>query len=341
MPDVFVRTARGAYLSFTRAFGPRSSATLAYRPELTHLGAAQDLFFCVSLTLCAESDIQVLREPHWLAPVTLAFASDRTNSLFAPTRGGIIRFEAEQAARITGSDFAYRRLAAELSGYWEPAPGLVLAGRLRPGWARATGEPGQGGLGLHPQRRFYAGGSNSVRGFAQNRLGPKVLTVDAARWLLAPPPHGAGCTPGQVNDGSCDAGTLPAGAFDVRPAGGAVRIEGNAELRFPLVSDRLRGAAFLDFGQVWSEEGDVDLGELAWTPGVGIRYFTLVGPIRVDVAYNPQGPERLPVITTEVCAPREDGSCGPPAPDAPPFHRIAEQPGITATARSRGLATAT
>ena len=45
---------------------------------------------------------------------------------------------------------------------------------------------------VHPQKRFFAGGSNSVRGYAQNRLGPKVLTVSVARLLV---PDSVGGTP--------------------------------------------------------------------------------------------------------------------------------------------------
>ena len=38
-------------------------------------------------------------------------------------------------------------------------------------------------------------------------------------------------------------------------------------------------------------------GQAAMTPGVGIRYKSPVGPVRVDVGYDPSGPEDLRVIT--------------------------------------------
>jgi hypothetical protein len=92
----------------------------------------------------------------------------------------------------------------EISAYHDPFSGVVIATRLRSGWARAVGEPGEG-LGLHPQKRFFAGGPNSVRGFAQYRLGPKLLTVDAARVLTRPAEQGgAGCTAHEINAGDCD-----------------------------------------------------------------------------------------------------------------------------------------
>ncbi|MBI4545956.1 MAG: BamA/TamA family outer membrane protein [Gemmatimonadetes bacterium] len=323
VPGLFVRTARGGYLSATRTLSERTALTLAYRPELTELIAEGDRIFCVSFVVCETGDIEVLRDPHWLVPLILSLARDRSNSLFAPTRGYVLRLDAEHASAATGSDFAYNRVAADLSSYRGLGAGVVVASRLRPGWAWATGEPAQGrGLGLHPQRRFFAGGPNSVRGFAQYRLGPKVLTVDAARVLAQPDTAGgAGCTAQQINSGECDAQPLATRSperFDVRPVGGAAVLEGSLELRFPLLGDRLRGATFLDFGQAWSETGSMNVKELVWTPGFGFRYFSPVGPIRVDLGYNSQGADRLAVLTTEVCARTEDGSgCDPIIPGRP------------------------
>lgn len=312
LPGVYVRTSRGAQLSLRRSVVRGGTLTGAYRPELTKLQSDGDLIFCVNFVACEEADIDVLREPHWLSPVALSFSLDRSNSLFAPTRGFITRFEAEYAASATGSDLAYARFLGEITGYHDPFRGLVVAMRLRPGWARALGEPGAG-LGLHPQKRFFAGGPSSVRGFAQYRLGPKLLTVDAAGTLARPVDEGgAGCTAQEINGGACHAGQLARdrpGALNVQPVGGAVTLEGNIELRYPILADRIRGATFLDFGQVWREHGDVSLSALQFTPGVGIRYFSPIGPIRVDVGYNPAGTERLDVITTEVCDARQD-PCG-------------------------------
>lgn len=315
VPDVFVRTALGGYLSLSRVLGSRKSVTVSYRPELTRLDAEGDLFFCINFVSCAVRDIPVLRDPHWLAPFAASFTRDRTNAIFSPTRGDILRIDGEFASDKTGSDFAYARIAAEMSVYREVTRGVVLAARLSPGWARSTGEPGDGkGLGLHPQKRFFSGGPNSVRGFAQYRLGPQVLQVDS-RDLTAPIDQGgAGCSPETIADGSCDATGLDPGRFTARPVGGAALFEGNLEMRFPIFGDKLRGAVFLDVGQVWAEADEVRLADLAWSPGLGVRYATPIGPIRVDIGYNGRGGEALPVITTDV----EDRSRLRPL-DAPVF----------------------
>ncbi len=308
LPGVFIRHARGGYLSLTRSISSRTSLSLGYRPELTELDAAGgELFFCVSFIACAINQIDVLREQHWLNPVTLSFARDRTNSVFFPSRGYILRLETEYASGMTGSEFAYALAAGDVSLYRGLGHGVILATRLRGGWARSIAEPGDvAGLGLNPQKRFFAGGANSVRGFAQYRLGPKVLRVDASRLLLPADSGGAGCTSIEIDGGACDPGALEADGFDVRPVGGDLLLEGGVELRFPLFRDTWRGAAFLDFGQVWQSgagDGDgaasVSLRDVVASPGVGIRYGSPIGPIRVDVGYNGQGPEMLPVFTTD------------------------------------------
>jgi hypothetical protein len=65
---------------------------------------------------------------------------------------------------------------------------------------------------------------------------------------------------------------------------------------------------------VWSTPGAARLKSLAWTPGFGIRYFSPIGPIRIDVGYNGTAAEALPVITTELCATQASGACTPLVP---------------------------
>lgn len=307
LAGVYVRTTRGAYTSVRRNVLNTGSAAVSYRREVTRLESDGDLIFCVNFVACEEQDIDVLRDPHRLAPAAVSFSLDRSNSLFAPTRGYIVRMDAEVAGPATGSEFSYTRLLGELSGYHDPFRGIVFATRVRAGWAGALGEEGST-LGLHPQKRFFAGGANSVRGFAQYRLGPRLLTVDAAGTLAQPAGDrdapGAGCSAQQINAGTCDVATLASehpGAFNVQPVGGAVSLEGNIEVRYPIWADRLRGATFVDFGQVWRAGEEVRPGSLRFTPGLGIRYFSPIGPIRVDVGYNSGRAEWLTVVTTEVC----------------------------------------
>lgn len=324
LPNVFVRTGGGGYVSFTRAFDPANSLTLGYRPELTKLETGGgDRIFCLGFLACEPSDIEALRELHWLSPVVASWTLDRSNSLFEPSRGFAMRIDAEHAGTATGSDFSYTRVLADFTDYSTLTQDLVLAARMRFGWAGQLGAADTI-LGVHPQKRFFAGGPNSVRGFAYYRLGPKLLTVDAAESLARPADPadpergGAGCSAQEVNSGMCDASALAESRpelFEVRPTGGTALYEGNVELRFPVFRDHVHGVTFLDFGQVWTDSQSARISDLVWAPGVGIRYFSPIGPLRIDVGYNPSGAERLEVVTTEVeYCPESASECEPIEP---------------------------
>ncbi|WP_448586461.1 autotransporter assembly complex protein TamA [Thermaurantiacus sp.] len=100
---------------------------------------------------------------------------------------------------------------------------------------------------IAPSRRLYAGGGGSVRGYAFQTLGPRARGPD---------------------------GTL-------RPIGGRGLFEASAEARYRLGDFGIVG--FLDAGQL--EAGPRPLAdELRFGIGLGVRYHTGFGPIRLDVA---------------------------------------------------------
>ncbi len=298
--DVFVRRARGMNLALVRSLGQATALTFSYRPQLSSLDAA-DVYFCSSFLVCDPDDIALLQETNRISPIGVAFSRNRVNDVLNPTMGHSLFLDFEHAAGWTGSAYLYERIIGETSWYRELPSGLVIAARVRGGWLnpgpfRGLGSDDGDAEVVHPQTRLYSGGSNSVRGFAQNRLGPLVLTVDPEELLGSE--EDPGCGVAEINTGLCDAGALGLedNVFDPRPTGGTKLLEGSLELRFPVVGPTVEGAAFVDVGQVWSE--GVKLSDLEVTPGFGIRYFTPIGPVRVDVAYRFSGGQDLPVLTT-------------------------------------------
>ncbi len=301
LKDVYVRQAVGIDLSVSRTLGPYTSLVFAYRPQLAQLEAAE-VFFCTTFLVCTPEDVAALQDPNWLAPLAFNFARDRANSLLNPTRGYHLLFNAEHASSVTGSNFSYNRIVAGASRYFGTSQGHVLALRVQAGWVSAgTFSLLSGGADIvHPQKRFYAGGANSVRGFAQNQLGPRVLTADVSR-LLSDAPDGGGplCLPTEVIDLSCDANALPDADFGTpRPTGGRMLLEGGVEYRVPL-GPRVEGAIFADFGRVWEEEA-VGASRFEVAPGIGVRYVSPIGPVRIDVGYRFRGAEPLRVVTSQV-----------------------------------------
>jgi outer membrane protein assembly factor BamA len=240
---------------------------------------------------------------------------DRTDAPFSPTRGILGRVEAEHASAFTVSDFRYNRAYVDVA-FYRPIPfrRSVGAAHVRAGWVDPLASTGRAvGVGdlltadgverqiLHPRKRFYAGGSQSVRGFGENQLGPRVLTIDpdkirgrsgtadAPVYRCAPPTALAQCL---ASDS-----LLKDSDFQSRPLGGTTLLEAGIEMRIP-VWGPIVGALFVD-GAILGEGtlNSITKGTGAITPGFGIRYESPVGPIRVDLGIRPTLRETLPVIT--------------------------------------------
>jgi outer membrane protein assembly complex protein YaeT len=303
-PGIYIDKGYGTSISFTRNVAPRTPLSLVYRYELTQVDAG-DVYFCANYGVCAQNTIAVLRNRNALSPVSLDFYVDRTDDQTNPTTGFTARADAEHASRFTLSDFRYNRVSGEAAKYYAIGK-AVLATHIRGGFVKSLGfssdlrSDSSAADILHPRKRFYAGGANSVRGYGENQLGPSILTVDPAKLIAA------GCTSATVADGSCNPKGVAPGDFVVLPTGGTSLIEGSVEYRFPFLMKNLQGAVFVDAGYVGigaSLEGANGKGAI--TPGFGVRYLSPVGPIRVDLGIRPSLTEQLRVIT-EVIQP--DGS---------------------------------
>lgn len=300
LPDVFIRRAVGAQLALSRSVSAQTILTGFYRPEVSELDA-DDVLFCTGFLVCDPSDIRELEGANFLSPVGLSMVRDRSDDLLDPRRGYRFVLDLEHAAPWTASDFRYDRVVAEATRY-VPVGSVVLAGRLRGGWVGSGGFEGVLGESsaptdiVHPQKRFYTGGASSVRGFAQSGLGPRVL-VALPGVLLSPFERGGACDPAEVADRSC----VPASgaALQPRPTGGTRVFEANAEIRFP-VSSLFEGVIFGDVGQAWGRGETPDVSTLEASPGIGVRFPSPVGPIRVDLAYRFRGEETLTVVTEEI-----------------------------------------
>jgi outer membrane translocation and assembly module TamA len=165
-----------------------------------------------------------------------------------PRWGAYGEVRAHEGSRFAGGAFDYLRLVPELRGYVPVGP-VVLASRARLG--TLVGD-------VPVTERFYAGGANSQRGFGERTLSPFVT--------------------GMVN-----------GAIIDVPYGGGALLELSEEARFPLghlFGQRVGGVTFLDGGDDTEVLSQLDLGHLHWAAGAGLRVHTLIGPVRLDLAYR-------------------------------------------------------
>jgi len=62
----------------------------------------------------------------------------------------------------------------------------------------------------------------------------------------------------------------------------------NAEYRFPL-AENFQAVLFVDWGQAWDIEESIDIADLKFGRGVGVRFDTPIGPIRLDYGINEEG----------------------------------------------------
>jgi outer membrane protein insertion porin family/translocation and assembly module TamA len=299
-PGIYVDKGYGTSATFTREIVDRGPASINYRFEINKVEAG-DVYFCINFGVCDQATLGALRDRQRLSPLTLTSAINRANDPFSPTRGYRTTIDFEHASAFTLSDFRYNRASADGSIYNPVRKRGAIAGHLRLGWVRALSSTATA-LGvetpeaqlLHPRKRFYAGGSRSVRGFGENQLGPRVLTIPAAKLRESDP----NCGPA-VDITTCDpnAPGLGRGDFEPRPLGGNFVAEASAEFRFP-VWQQLFGAVFVDGGYVSQKTAPgLPSSAKAITPGFGVRYRSPVGPIRIDLGVNPGRAEELPVVT--------------------------------------------
>jgi outer membrane protein insertion porin family/translocation and assembly module TamA len=298
-PGIYVDQGFGTSTTFTRKILDRSFASANYRFERNKVDAG-DIYFCINFGICDQGTLGALRKNQKLSPFILTTSVDRSNDPLSPSRGHRLTADLEHASGFTFSDFRYNRATADVAMYHRVRNRGTLAGHVRLGWIRALastsealGVDGEAAL-IHPRKRFYAGGSRSVRGYGENQLGPRVLTIPSSELRENDPD----CAE-PVDIRTCDPNVegLDRLDFVTRPLGGNFVAEVSAELRFPLWK-QLFGAGFIDAGYVSQKTNpDLPFRRASVTPGFGVRYRSPVGPIRVDIGINPGLAETIPVVT--------------------------------------------
>jgi translocation and assembly module TamA len=200
----------------------------------------------------------------WLSYIEEVLTLDRRDNLLEPREGWYASLSLQQGGGPLQGDYTFLRVLPELRGYatFGSDRGITLAARARVGeLLPSSGNPDDTAV----VTRFYTGGAFSMRGFNERRLSPLLL--------VTPLPTDSNPNPN---------------SYSV-PVGGNGLVDGSFELRYEL-SGNLVGAAFVDFGQVTRDRMRLsDLKSTLVAVGIGLRYRTPVGPVRVDVGV------RLPV----------------------------------------------
>ncbi|HKW41759.1 MAG TPA: BamA/TamA family outer membrane protein [Gemmatimonadales bacterium] len=278
--EVYTRQAVGTNVAVTFNARRDIPVTVGYSYSVGYT-TADAASFCRFLTVCNVADQSFFTKSRAFGAVTVSGVRGRVNSALDPSVGSVMQVTLVHASRYVLSDtlYEFNRGEIEISTYYPLSRRSVLAWRIRGGTIlpqRIT-LLGQSTQFVPPDQRFYAGGPNSVRGYTRNGLGPRVYVSDSF----------------DVNGVDTTYRNIQAA-----PTGGNTVLTANLELRIPapIFPERVRLGVFADVGQVW-ERGDPlsKVSGLRVTPGVGLRFVTPLGPVRLDAAFNgyPQEPGRL------------------------------------------------
>jgi translocation and assembly module TamA len=173
-----------------------------------------------------------------------AVRRDTTDVRLDARDGSIVELRLEPSVSAGDTSLAFVRSTAEGRIYesFGDEDRLTMAARLRTGWLEAVSGSADD---VPPDRRFYAGGGGSVRGYEYNSIYP----------------------------GARD-------ALDLTP-GGQGLLEGSIEARYRF-NNRWGAAVFADAGNAFDDWGDAT--DLSWGVGAGVRYDLGFAPMRVDFA---------------------------------------------------------
>ncbi len=188
-----------------------------------------------------------------LGTLKLALERDTVDDKVAPRSGTHLELRAEPTLGALGSDTDFVTLAAEGRAFLPVGP-AVLALRLRLGAIEPVFGSDRSDVPIF--KRFFSGGSNSVRGFDYQELGPRDANGE--------------------------------------PLGGLTLTESTAELRFPIWRF-LEGVTFFDAGQVARGPFAFDPDDLYYSAGPGLRVRTPLGALGLDWGYllrRPPGVDR-------------------------------------------------
>lgn len=194
-----------------------------------------------------------------LSSVYASVVRDTTDYRLDPTSGTVANLSLEFAG--LGGTERFAKIEGEGRYFYPLFWNTVFAFRGHLGYIMKVG-----GEEIPVDERFYLGGLHSVRGFKARELGPRVRNVST------------------VYDPTTGGSTEFASDYEY--IGGNKAAYFNFEYQFPLVKEAgIKGLFFYDAGNAW-EEGREFFADMRHSAGAGIRWFSPLGPLRLEWGYN-------------------------------------------------------
>jgi len=204
-----------------------------------------------------------------LAVAQLATVSwDRRDNPLGATRGTLLGGSVEHVRAFPGEDNPntklsdFLRVSGIVSAYLPLNDnGLTLAASMRAGRIIQM----MSSSDTYPDRLFFLGGVDSVRGFLRDSVVPQ----DVAERILQGSPQ--------------DPNRLTVNQVAIR--GGDVFLNPRLELRIPMTAT-VHTTLFMDSGNVWVEPEAFEPWKLRYASGSGLRIATPIGPLAFDYGIN-------------------------------------------------------
>lgn len=218
--------------------------------DLVHVDLTYNLFRTEISDVVGEAsaDLKAEEGRNTISKIGASVAWDSRDNRFDPTRGGFAFVSADLAGSVVGGDKEFWRLQSGGSYYVPHLDRFVCESRIRAGLVDAYSDSSE----VPIFERFFGGGSGTVRGFRERRVGPRDP---------------------RSND----------------PIGGEATLLATLEEVLTIIKDErdrpmVKGAAFLDVGNVWRRVDEFGESFKAGV-GVGARVNTPIGPLRLDVGF--------------------------------------------------------
>jgi outer membrane protein insertion porin family len=268
-------------LSFTGLFeNSRDVRTFNYRREEVSTQLSQrvakdlTLFYRFSYRRVSVGNLKItpylvpqLSQPVRVGIPSFNLVQDRRDDPVDPHKGIYNTLDLGVASRIFGSQPNFVRFLARNATYHPLGKRLVLARSTEFGDIYPFRYTGDAAEAVPLAERFFGGGGNSHRGFWDYQAGPRDTST----------------------------------GYNL---GGNALLFNQTELRFPIIGDNLGGVLFHDMGNIYSSLGKLsfrvkqrripgtnqpdltDFDYMVHAVGIGFRYRTPVGPLRVDLGYS-------------------------------------------------------
>jgi outer membrane protein assembly factor BamA len=199
-------------------------------------------------------DPSVLIGTYTEGSVALELTYDSRLNPLRPTSGTRVALQIKRFDEGLGGDITLERAVLGLSSILPITDSTRFVIRGEAGWLI----PEQGSAAIPIQEKFFNGGEDSVRSFREDKL-------------------------------------APANLLDINGAviGGEYRNILNAELRWappwqPMRAIELEFALFGDAGNIGRSVEDYGFDDMRYALGGGLRFLLPIGPVRFDLAKNPE-----------------------------------------------------